>query len=553
MPSELIEVVRLPRSVLAERLIRWEGKPLSLDMYPMFVAPYNGGYKKVVLKCSRQVGKSIMLMVEMITDSLQDNFKSLFTTPTEEQTLKFSTLRVGKAINYSPHIRDNYIDPRQPNRVLTRSFTNGAEMVFTYAADDADRIRGNHADHVLLDEVQDTLITEVYPEIREILSNSEIRRESFCGTPKTLENGLEHLWQKSTKTEWVMKCTSCGKYSIIESEKQLGKFGPICGKCGTHLNPRDGVWIDTNPKENLEYQGFHICRPIMLRCVQAAWSDEARREKARIEWRDEVLGKLEGSMPYPLPKFRNEVLGISDSVGMRLITEDMLWALAVGPVMSDRPTPELMKTITQVAAGIDWSGGGKDGHSFTTLCVLGRTSAGKLRVLYFKIFPGVHAVAENAEIRSVLKNYDAGGQLLVGGDSGEGNMNMDMLRTSMANPMRVVKFRYAGPNTKHYVAWDKQRNSYTVHRTNAIDSCMMSLIRQEIEFPREPRPLLNIAFQHILAEYEETTSTDAGGRKVWRHAPVDPDDFLHALVFARLAIQIKTGQINLGSDAPDDS
>jgi hypothetical protein len=37
---------------------------------------------------------------------------------------------------------------------------------------------------------------------------------------------------------------------------------------------------------------------------------------------------------------------------------------------------------------------------------------------------------------------------------------------------------------------------------------------------------------------------------VWRHAPVDPDDFLHALVFARLAIQIAINEVNLGSAAP---
>ena len=547
------DLIVLPRSLLAERLIRWENRPLSLENYPTFRAPYDGSYKKTVMKCSRQVGKSIMLMVMLLTDSVaRDFFKTIFTTPSEGQTLKFSTLRVSKAINYSPLIRDNFMSPSLTNQAMTRMFTNGSEVVFTYACDDGDRVRGNHADHVMMDEVQDTDLTAVYPEIREVLANSEHRQESFCGTPKTMENGLEKLWSNSTQTEWAVPCGGCGRFSVIVSEKQLGKFGPICGSCGKHLNPRLGAWVDTNPKKDAEFKGFHINRPIMLRCVEAAWQDEAKREAARKEWKEEVLGKLEGQMAYPISKFRNEVLGMSDSVGVRLVTEEVLWSAATGPAMSDKPTPALMQDVVKRAAGIDWSGGGKNGVSQTVLVILGLLSSGKIRVLYFKMFPGVHPVDENAEIRRVIANYDAGNQLLVGGDAGEGNMNMDMLRSAMPVPARVVKFRYTGPNAKYYAIWDRTALTYRLNLTVAIDTTMMAFLRREIEFPREPRGYLEMAFKHILAEYEDTTSIDAGGRKVWRHADTAPDDFLHALVFGRTALQINAGQIQLGSEAPAD-
>lgn len=532
-------------------MIVWEGKPLSLVNYPMLRAPYDGAWKKTVLKTSRQIGKSIKLMVDLLTDSIAKQYwKSLFVTPTEEQTQKFSTLRLGKAIHYSPLIRECFLDASLPNRVRTRSFTTGSEIVFTFAMDDGDRVRGNSADHVLLDETQDILLDAVRAEIRECMRESVHRYETYCGTPKTLENGLEDLWSKSTQTEWAMKCDGCGRYSIIVSEKQLGRWGPVCGACNGYLNPRNGVWVDTNKNKEAPYKGFHISRPIMLRGVPAAWPEGELRDRARAEW-TEILGTMEGPEAYSLPKFRNEVLGISDSVGQRLVTEEILLSAADGPVISPKPTPELMAGVTRVSAGIDWSGGGKDGHSFTVLVILGRLSSGRIRILYFKIFPGIHAVQENEEIRTVLKAYDAGGQLLVGGDAGEGNMNMDMLRTSMPNPQRIVKFRYTGPDSKHYVYWDKARTSYTVNRTIAIDSAMMAMLRKEFQFPREPSAYVRAAFKHILAEYEETTSKDAGGRKVWRHAPVDPDDFLHALVFARLALQIAIGEINLGSAPPE--
>ena len=546
--------VTLTRSAYAQAIIQWEGRPLSLDMYPMFKATYDGDYQLTVLKTSRQVGKSIRLMVYLLTDSIaRAHYKSLFVTPSEGQTDKFSNLRLAQAIRFSPHIRDNFIDPSMPNGVRIRSFNNGSSIVCTFASDNADRVRGNSADHIMIDETQDVLLDAVVPEIREVLSESNYKYQSFCGTPKTLENGLEHLWKNSTQTEWAMKCTGCGKYSVIVSEKQLGKLGPICGHCSTYLNPRTGIWVDMNRNPNALFKGFHVSRPIMLRGVPAAWEPGSdRHQKAIVEWKNEILGKLEGPLCYSLPKFRTEVLGISDSVGTRLITEEMLWNAATGPVMSDKPTPELMQGIVRVAAGIDWSGGGGDGHSSTVLVILGRMPSGKNRVLYFKIFSGIHAAQENAEIRAILRNYDVNQNLIVGGDAGEGNMNMDMLRTSMPNPARVAKFRYVGPNAKHYCMWDKARNTYMVNRTNAIDSCMSAFLRKDVEFPREPRAYLQIAFKHILAEYEEVTSKDGGGRKVWRHTPVDPDDFLHAVVFARLALQIASGEINLGSAVPGE-
>lgn len=561
--------ISLTRSQYAERLIVWEHKPLSLTDYPMFRAPYDGGHKRVVLKTSRQVGKTIKLMAELITDSVAtEDFKSLYVSPSEKQTQDFSALKLGKAIHFSPLVRDFFVDSSMPNKVLTRAFRNGSQIVLTYACDDGDRVRGNSADHVLFDETQDVLLDAVRPEIRECLRNSKIRRESYCGTPKTLENGLEHLWKNSTQTEWVIKCDSCGRYSIVVSETQLGKWGPICGACKAYLNPRNGYWQDTNPKpllptnlanlddddaditnDYVRYKGYHISRPIMLRGVPAAWPEGPLRDEAKSEWR-EILDTLEGADAYPLPKFRNEVLGIADSVGTRLVAESDLLALCDGPPSSDTPTAEGIKDVTRVAAGIDWSGGGRGGHSTTVLVILGRLTNGKHRVLYYKIWAGVHAVQENEEIRKVIANYAARYQLLVGGDAGEGNSNMDMIRESVRNPERVVKFRYSG-TARAYVAWDKVANEYTVRRTVAIDSAMMAFLRKEVQFPASGIPALRGGpFKHILAEYEESTSKEGAGVKVWRHAETDPDDFLHAFVFARLALQISNNEINLGAAPP---
>lgn len=543
----------LTRSAYAESIIRWDGKPLSLKNYPQFVAPYDGLYKKVCFKTSRQVGKSIKLMVDLLTDSCSiPHFKSMFVTPSESQTNKFSNLRIGKAILFSPHIRDNYIDASRPNAVLTRSFTNGSDIVFTYAMDDGDRVRGNSADHILCDETQDILLDAVRPEIKECLRESTYRRESFCGTPKTMENGLEGLWQNSTQDEWVIPCTGCNKHSIILSETQLGKWGPVCGHCKKYLNPRLGFWMSTNPNKDVTYKGFHISRPIMFRGVAAAWNDQEHIDAAKTEW-TEIMSSLSGPEAYPISKFRNEVLGVSDSMGTRLVTREMLEAAMKGPPMCEKPTPELMRDVTRLAAGIDWSGGGENGFSNTVVVILGKLSSGGYRVLFFKIFSGLHPVKENEEIVAILKNYDIKGHLMIGGDAGEGNMNMDMLRSKFDNPARVVKFRYVGPQAQHYLAWHPRSLTYRLNRTVAHDSTLMGLVRGETQFPREPKGYVDIAFKHILAEYVEVTDARSGSHKVWRHAATNPDDFLQALIFARTTLQIATSEIqavDLGSAAP---
>ena len=65
----------------------------------------------------------------------------------------------------------------------------------------------------------------------------------------------------------------------------------------------------------------------------------------------------------------------------------------------------------------------------------------------------------------------------------------------------------------------------------------------EWEFP-EGDPMMELLFEDILNEYEEVTRE---GNKVWRHAPTRPDDALHALNFARLAMQRAIGELDLTS------
>lgn len=530
------------RSAITVALLRIDGKPVNMNDYPMFYEIYDGGYKSICLKTSRQVGKSTTLSNFSISESIAiPHFRTLFVSPSQEQTQKFSTERVGKTLTYSPLVKQHYMPPGTGDRVLVRSLKGGATIFFSYAKENADRCRGISADRMCLDEIQDMNLEAVVPVVRECMANSDYGLEMFCGTPKSMENGIEEYWQNSSRSEWAIKCTSCKRYSIILSETQLTDKGPICTKCHTLLNPRFGQWVDTNPKIGFVTKGFHISRPIMPLSVPICWPEGERKEKAIEKWAD-VMNKLSGPNAYPISKFRNEVLGVSDSEGVRLLSLEDLLAMCQGPALATVPTPDTLKDLQAIGVGLDWSGGGSEIKSRTVLTIQGWRTDGRVRLLNYKIFPGTGPVKELDEITALINHYDRIHPVFIAGDAGEGNSNMDTLRNRFRQPKRVMKVRYTGSQNT-YVKYNTEAVTWMVHKTTAVDSMMTFLKVGNMEFPANEEAMKPL-FQDIMNEHVEISRD---GKKRWTHAPNKPDDGLHALIFGWIALQIAMRKLDLGS------
>lgn len=517
-------------SEVAERLLTLDGAPFSLRDYPMFRAVYDGRYKSTLLLCGRQVGKSSSLANFLIAESVSiPFFRSYYLSPTKEQTLIFSNTRVGKVLSYSPLVRKHFQSPEHADRVLHRSYTNGSENAFTYAMDDADRARGFSADRTLFDEFQDMLYDAVVPVVNACMKNSNYRFETYVGTPKTMEASIQYVWDRSTQSEWVMKCDGCSKYNFVQHERSVGKHGPICLNCGKVLNPRAGQWIDmkSQPKDGAALtKGFHIPQVIMPMNIPRCFEGDAKmQENAQSRWND-ILRDMELFSPA---KFRNEVLGVSDAIGKRLISLEDLQSLCVGAPLAADPEgrADLTAGISFTVAGVDWSGGGSSGTSRTVLWIWGfEPSNQRLRVLYYKVFPGGNPAHDVAEIVATCVRFRV--QLAVG-DAGEGALANSLLRDGLG-AHRVTQVHY-GSQTRPFV-WDGV-SKYLVDRTTVIDSYMMSLKRKTVAYG--PLEQMQPAINDTLNEFEEVTHT---GKKVWRHSPQLPDDCLHAQIFGWLAWKI---------------
>lgn len=437
------------------------------------------------------------------------HFRSLYISPSQEQTQTFSNTRIGKTVYYSPLVRKYWSTSDFTHRTMLRMFRNGSEIKFTYAQDDPDRARGNTADRVNFDEVQDILYDDVIPVITECSANSNYGYETYAGTPKTMENTIEYLWSISTQTEWIMQCEGCNKWNFIESEKSIGKTGPICLSCGHLLNPRDGQWYNFNPSASLK--GFHVAQPIL-----PLNSEDPER------W-ERILRKLER---YSETKLKNEVFGVSDALGTRLISKEELYALCRTYDIYRTP-PRNMEIFSHIVAGVDWSGGGTEGVSRTVLWIFGITATHQLKTLFFRIYPVTNPVSIVDDVAEILTNYNVS---LTVGDRGEGHLANNQLKQKLGRH-RVTQVKYGAQASP--ITWNEDADSYHADRTTLMDNYFMVLKRGGVIYPNEN--YMAVPIQDTLNIYEEVTQS---GLKVWRHAPTKPDDAFHAQLFAWIAAKI---------------
>lgn len=524
--KELNEIIKLDRATFTERAIYLDGKPFSLADYPLMRSIYNDPGITMLLLCGRQIGKSTTLCNFLGTEMMAiEQFKTLFISPSKEQTSRFSNTRFAKMIHFSPFIEKFYIDSRMPsNNVMLRMLANGSEIVFSYAQDNADRARGVSADRLCLDEVQSILLGEVEPVLRECLAASQYKFRLYCGTPLTFENDIETLWQRSTKNEWVVTCPHCQAKQLV-TVGNLGDKFLMCRKCFKELDVKIGAWYSQDPTSKVT--GYHISQLVVPRNVSTIpnpYTGVAPYESILEKRRD-----------YSEQRFNNEVLGISDSIGSRLLNRDDLEKLCKDWFWEEtnHAKPEIWKDVIQTVAGIDWSGQGISNVSRSVIVIFGILPDMKLRFMYGKIFHVGNPVNDVDEMAIICDIYRA---MIVIADEGEGSLANGILRNKLGHH-RVYGNRYGASNSS--IKWN-QRDGYYSDRTLMIDQIMLIYKHMQIEFPciKQATPFID----DILAEYEEST---AQGRRIWRHAANVPDDALHSMVFAWLASRVITGTVKM--------
>lgn len=450
------------------------------------------------------------------------NFQELYIAPLQEQARTYSNLYVNEAIQSCPlaqKLQDSSLagvlsDAKIIKTTGHQSFANGAGIQMTYAKFSADRTRGKTADQIDFDEIQDQS-SEVIPIIQESMTSSKFGCSRYTGTAKVKENLIEHKWQQSSQCEWVMKCHGCGYYNIPNLDGKVLQMiqadGMHCVHCGKKLDVKDGQWIAAFPDRMKTFRGYHIPQVVCPFIVEN-----------RNNW-DKLLHKL---MNGVLATFIQENLGISYSVGQRLITQADLVRQSCLPDI--KTLQDNLDRYSYTVAGIDW--GGAELQSFTVITVIGIRPDGRIDVLWAKRYRGFDPDDQLVDIAKTCRFY---GCTAVAADLGMGMDKNLMLVKRFGLP--VVQIMY----TRQNKLFGKNKSGgatgrvqcWTVDKVTALDVLFMSIKNGRIFFPKTG---MDSFFPDILSPYESTTEVGGMEHRIYLRSEGQPDDFCHALCFSSM-------------------
>ena len=514
-------------------LLKLDGKPYSLvdhfPMRPMFqrLVPQRG-----IWKCARQISKSTTLSADAVLRSATNPYlRTLIVTPRYDQARRISTLYVKPFIDTSP-IRNMLVDKNTTSAVLQRDLSNRSTMFFSYAFLSPDRVRGHAVDRIIYDEIQD-LMYDFIPVINECMSASKIGIEHYSGTPKTLDNGIQALWEQSSQAEWVTQCSSCGYHNTASIHydlmKMIGLSGVVCAKCGQPIDPRFGHWNHMVDEREATFAGYHIPQVIL-----------PMHYAIPRKWRALLL-KREGGLNYTQARFQNEVLGESCDVGTKLITLTELKAACTLPYINtfDDAIKHVRKYSMRIL-GIDWGGGGVDQMSFTTIAVLGRHPVTKkLECFYGKrLHSATSHIDEVKEILDIVKHLQIN---YVAHDYGGSGSSREALMVQAGLPIsKLVPFNYVGSISKDMITFhdstpECSRKYYSLDKSKSLVMLVACLKTGFLNFPKYEacRGVVDDFLALIEEKREVPNRSDI--YLIRRNSQL-PDDFVHSVNFASAAL-----------------
>ena len=492
---------------------------------------YDTSSKRTLLKCGRQVEKSTLLGNKLLAYScINTALNSLYVSPTNQQTKVFSQDRLKEPIETSPYLK-SWTTTKLSDNVFLKKFINRSQITLRYAYINADRVRGIPADVICLDELQD-LLTDNIPVIEECASHSHLKIFMYSGTPKSLDNTIEHYWTRfSTQNEWVVPChrhsisTPSGvtkQYWNILSEEHIGLKGLVCDKCHKPIHPMDDKsdWVSMNPGI---LRDTHIAKPF----------EGFRIPQLMVPWisHSDILQKQK---TYSRGKFYNEVLGLSYDSGTRPLTrQDVMDNCDERLLLTHEYLTKIKTTIGdvhQVYAGIDW---GTGENTYTVLTLGAYLGDGKFTIFYVRRFEGRESEPQ-IQIEEISRIISEWRIQLIGCDYGGGFWPNDEL-TRRFGWQRIVKFQYSQPAQK--VHWQKDLHRFMVHRTEVMSDVFNAIKRRDVfRFPNweQFQSPFGADMLNIFSEYSEQLR-----QNVYKKSPNATDDTYHSILLCFLASMLR--------------
>lgn len=523
------------------RLLRLRGEAYSLHDHFPFEPMFNVKLpKRTVWKCGRQVAKTTSIASSgVLRCATQPYLSMLYVTPLSTQIRRLSSLYVKPFVTHS-FIKRVLIDQKCAQTVFLREFLNSAIMHFSFAFLDLERVRGISCDWIDFDEVQD-FDYEFLPIINECMSASKLGISTYTGTPKSLDNTEEALWQDSSQAEWITPC-SCGYSNTANVNadllKMIGKNTVVCAKCDKPINPRDGYWYHfndprkgaKNPQDVDPMFGYHVPQ-----CVMPMHYENPKK------WQ-ELLAKAEGRMNYNKAKYFNEVLGESCDLGLTLVSlTDIKKACALGNTQNtfEEACRQLQGCKWRVM-GIDWGGGGAEATSFTVVTLIGlETGTGRLKCFYCERFP--LSLPRDKETEIIIDYFRRSNCHLVAHDYGGSGDVREAILIQAGMPLdRIVNIAYGYVPKRNIFYWNppihgQVRGHFILDKPRSLILQAYCIKGGVITLPEyESSKDVTSDLLNLIEERKEVPR--ASDIVLIKRRPKFPDDFAHSLNLACVTI-----------------
>lgn len=402
-----------------------DGKPINWNDYhyrELLDMPY---IRRLVMRTSRQVGKSIFNCIYCLKLAHIPMFRIIYMAPSQNQADEFSKLKFGKILNVNANIRRLLLSNKSPiavsrgmkavsisNDVHIKTFATGATMKIGYAADEAgvERVRGGSADALIKDESQSMMLDLINPVLDPMLDSSDYHIDINTGTPLDPDDDLCKLFDTTSQHTMVVKCEHCNKYTTLMDLKQVGKETVLCSHCLKPVDIRKGKFVAMNPDAKIF--GIHFNKLMMPGVVYNPIRYQDLVDKVYAPNRDEnklyaeQLGIPKGSAASMLREDDVKVCQVSGLTYHESMYDDVIRKL-------QRRTPN-----QKLVVGIDWGGGANDqnggdlvGKSHTAFTLNLFTVDGdriKQRLLYHKLYPLPDVKAAIDDVLSKVRKLPSG-------------------------------------------------------------------------------------------------------------------------------------------------
>lgn len=466
-----------------------KGQPMTLRYHTPLAPLYSTQIpKQTLLMCARQVGKSESLCTTNIgMHAIKPNFQSLYVAPLFEMTRRFSANYIKPRIMDSP-VKNLIQDSRCEHSVLQKTFVNGSIMHFSFAFQDCNRIRGLSVDRCNYDEVQ-MINFDFIPIIAETMSASHWARSYYTGTPLTTDNTIQKLWEKSSMSEWLIRCPACKEWNIPTTEfdawnmigdrNAVRKYGTglKCAHCSTPIWSSVGIWVPraTDPNVLTDFHGMHIPQIIL-----------PLHSEIDTKWQD-----LHNKLTDPgLSKatLLNEVFGESCDTGVKLISMTHLKEASTLPWDNETVTYEDIKhRYTHTVCAVDWSGQGAEGESSTFITILGMRPTKQLEIIHMRRIE--FGMERPDEILTILDLYQKFQCDWFAHDFNGAGRDVDTMVRQMLfiPPERFLPMSYVGTGASELIRMrppiGHQRGYYQYDKTWSIMLLMGLIKAKRLVFP----------------------------------------------------------------------